>query len=381
MNPRLIPVRSLPHRPGDAWVGIVSGSFGAGHDAAAREIALRLEARGYAVRTWDIVDLMPGLMGRALRGTYLRQIRSAPRSWAWLLGGLERHDRVAGLIARAVSSGSSALLEKVVGDPPVTVVSTHPFASQALGELRASGRLDVPAVTYLTDLSVHRLWVHQSVDLHLALHPLAAAEAEGLGAGTTRVVRPLAPAGFTPARDRAVARERARSTLGLPQDQPLVLVTGGSLGIGDLELAALDVSRTGLALPVVLCGRNEQLRRRLRGMAGVVALDWVDDMRVVYNAVDAVVQNAGGFTSLEARAMDVPTLTYRCIAGHGESNAEALDLAGWVPWVHSQSGLAAALSGALALTRLPRAEEAGLEVVDAMLPAFPLTARLAAATA
>src|SRR4249919_4145417 len=47
-------------------VDIVSGSFGAGHDAAAFAIAHRLHARGFRTRTWDVVDLMPGRLGRAV---------------------------------------------------------------------------------------------------------------------------------------------------------------------------------------------------------------------------------------------------------------------------------------------------------------------------
>jgi len=38
-------------------VDIVSGSFGAGHDAAARQIAQELRSRGFVTRCWDIVDL------------------------------------------------------------------------------------------------------------------------------------------------------------------------------------------------------------------------------------------------------------------------------------------------------------------------------------
>lgn len=72
VSTQVVPGRTSPNgRTG--LVDIVSGSFGAGHDAAAREIALRLEARGYATRTWDIVDLMPGHLGRILRaGTCAR---------------------------------------------------------------------------------------------------------------------------------------------------------------------------------------------------------------------------------------------------------------------------------------------------------------------
>lgn len=370
------PPTSLQRPAPGSVVEIVSGSFGAGHDAAAREIGWRLESRGYTVRHWDVVDLMPGLLGRALRAAYLRQIRSAPSSWGWLLRSLEQHGRTADLIARAVASGANALMDGLAGTTPAAVISTHPFASQALGELRASGRLQAPAVTYLTDMSVHRLWVHEAVDLHLALHDLPAAEAQSLGAGRTTVVRPVVPSGFVPLADRTTGRVLARRALGLPEQAPLALMTGGSLGIGDLVRAAEEVARTGLAVPVVLCGQNDRLRRRLRRLPQVVALGWVDDMRSLYAAVDVVVQNAGGFTSLEARAMGLPTVTYRCIAGHGESNSAALEVAGWAPWIRSVEELAPALGAALAPVspvgvRLGTTLDSGpgLDVVQALFPA------------
>src|ERR671928_11751 len=54
------------------------------------------------------------------------------------------------------------------------VVSTYPGASQVLGALRRRGRLTVPAFTYLTDFSVHTLWVAPGIDAHLAVHPVPA---------------------------------------------------------------------------------------------------------------------------------------------------------------------------------------------------------------
>src|SRR5664279_2156531 len=72
-------------------VDIVSGSFGAGHDAAARQIAQELHSRGFVTRTWDIVDLLPGYLGRALRAGYLRQVQAVPSSWAWVLRMTQKH--------------------------------------------------------------------------------------------------------------------------------------------------------------------------------------------------------------------------------------------------------------------------------------------------
>ncbi len=74
----------------------MSGSFGAGHDAAAREIARRFRERGHDVRVRDIAGLLPRGPGRLLRATAtcLRQIRSAPGSWGWLLDTVAGSDRV-----------------------------------------------------------------------------------------------------------------------------------------------------------------------------------------------------------------------------------------------------------------------------------------------
>lgn len=378
------PLAGTPTRPvplaraagGDGLVDIVSGSFGAGHDAAAREIARRLEARGFATRTWDIVDLMPGAVGRALRAGYLRQVQSLPATWSWTLRTVEAHPSVARGVVRALGMAEPGLL-RLAADRPVAIVSTHPFASQALGRLRQSGRLDVPVVTYLTDMSVHPLWVHPAVDLHLAVHALPAAEARRRGAGHTRVVRPAVPDVFSALAGGRPAPLEARRALGLPLDERLVLVTGGSCGIGDLEAAAADIAATGLAVPVVLCGRNERLRERVGARGPAIPLGWTDDMRTVLDAVDAVVQNSGGFTSLETLAAGVPILTYRTISGHGETNARALDEAGLVPWVRSPEDLADGLRAALATEALapPTAWWGYDDVVDAILSRVPAWVR------
>ena len=73
-------------------------------------------------------------------------------------------------------------------------------------------------------------------------------------------------------------------------------------------------------------------------------MGWVDDMPELIRASDLVVQNAGGLTAAEALASDVPVLTYRCLPGHGRTNAAALDAEGLVPWIRSRDALAQGLS-------------------------------------
>ena len=367
--------------PRTGLVHIVTGSFGAGHDSAAREIALRFEARGYTTRTWDVVDLFPGRLGQLLRASYLAQIQRAPRSWGAVLDHLQPGQTLHALTCRGLEL-THRRLGRVCGagtagrghpTGPDVIVSTHPFASQALGQLRGRGLLATPVITYLTDMSVHPLWVHPAVDLHLAVHEIPAAEARRWG-GRTTVVRPLVPDAYEsgPGSGRADARE-CRRAIGLPVGPRLALLTGGSLGIGELELAARDVADTGLARPVVLCARNDELYERLGRRPEVSRLGWRDDMPRVLRAVDCVVQNSGGFLSLEALAAVRPAVSYRCLPGHGEANAAALESAGLIPWARDARQLEQTL--ARSLTKADHAvgtrhmtNPVGLDIVDAVFP-------------
>jgi processive 1,2-diacylglycerol beta-glucosyltransferase len=330
--------------PGSRVV-VVTGSYGAGHDAAAREIALRLRGIGCAVDTYDVVDLLPARTGRLLKVAYLAQLRHLPGSWEVTLRRLQPGSRTYRLTRQLVGLAGHRLL-RAAADADL-VVSTHPFASQALGRLRVDGDLRCPVVTYLTDASVHPLWVHPGVDLHLAQHDVAADEARRWG-GRTRVVEPLVP---VPARRTSVDRR----DLGLPEGRPLAVLVGGSLGIGELEEAAIDLLGTGRVTPIVACGRNERLRERLDARPGIVALGWRDDLPDLFAVASVVVQNAGGFMSLEAMASGVPLLSYRPVPGHGRANAEALERAGLVPFVRRPGELPAAVDHALtaAASRLP----------------------------
>ena len=322
---------------------------------------------GLRTRTWDIVELMPGRLGSIIRSGYLAQLRSAPWSWRWLLEGIERHDTVMSSVTRALETTERSLLE-IADDKPLRVVSTHPFASQALGHLRGRGLLPCPVTTYLTDMSVHRMWVHPDVDQHLAIHPIPATAARQLDAGGVITVRPAVACRFTPPRDRGeTTRAAARATFALPSDGRLALVTGGSYGIGALLSTARELLETRQVTPIVLCGAKRRLLAQVRRQPGLLGLGWVTDMPELLEAVDVVVQNAGGSTSLEAAAMGVPLITYRSIAGHGVTNAAALHEAGTAIWVRRPEDLGWALAQSLHQGPRRDAEQEGLPSVTGVL--------------
>jgi UDP-N-acetylglucosamine:LPS N-acetylglucosamine transferase len=98
--------------------------------------------------------------------------------------------------------------------------------------------------------------------------------------------------------------------------------------VGRIEETTRVLSDSGRYLPVVLCGQNQRLRRRLNRTGGCVALGWREDVPELMAASYAVVDSASGLTCEEAAAAGVPVICYRPIPGHGLAGARAMARAG-----------------------------------------------------
>jgi UDP-N-acetylglucosamine:LPS N-acetylglucosamine transferase len=318
-----------------ARIAIISASIGGGHDGAAAELARRLAAAGFRVDRRDFLDLLPAGAGQLIAGTYHRMLTLAPPAYQRLYAATEDDERP-GPAVRALLATARRRTLAAIAPGTCAVISTYPGASQVLGALRRSGRLTVPVITYLTDFSVHALWVAAGVDAHLAVHPAPAAEARSRGAATA-VCGPLVDPRFGP--PGPGVRGAARVRFGLPATGLLALLIAGSWGVGEVRQAAADVHATGTAIPVVVCGRNTALAERLRRDGVPYVFEWVTDMPGLMHACDVLVQNAGGLTSLESFAAGLPVAGYRCIPGHGRANAAALDAAGLAVWIRERGEL------------------------------------------
>jgi processive 1,2-diacylglycerol beta-glucosyltransferase len=316
-------------------VVIVSAGVGAGHNGYTRELARRLRERGYVVDQYDFMDLLPGPTGSNAVQLYNRTLNHAP----WIYAGLFHLGTwsATATVTRALLAPARRRLRALLSPDVRAVVSTYSLASQLLGPLRRSGQLRVPAITYVTDFAVHRHWVVPGVDALLAPHPVGAMQARVLGAAANSAIAAgvLVAPGFHP--PTPAEREEARRAFGLPSGR-LALVAAGSWGVGRVAQTAADVAGTGVATPVVVCGRNERLREQL-DRAGVPALGWVDDMPTLMRAVDVLVENAGGLMAMEGMATGLPVATYRPIPGHGYISAATLEQAGVSTWIRRPSAL------------------------------------------
>ncbi|HVW79602.1 MAG TPA: glycosyltransferase [Mycobacteriales bacterium] len=323
---------------------IVSASMGAGHDAAAAALAAQAESEGHVVRTVDLLSMPRHGQGRMLRAFYHAMIAVIPWLYDWSMRTWITHPALFEAITK--NGGRSAdkpLLAEIEEFQPDAIVAVYNLAAQVLGRLRSQRRLTTPVATYVTDPGAHPYWVWSGVDLTLAPMGPTAAALEEMGAEVVKPIAPLIADRYLQPVDRAAARERWE----IAPDARVVLVNGGSWGVGEVVAAARQLTAAA-DLVLVLCGHSQRLARRIGHVPGARAVPWTSDVIGVLASADVVVDNAGGTTCWEALAVGKPTVLYRPIAGHGRLNAEALQQAGLARWATTPADLMAAVRAARA---------------------------------
>lgn len=325
---------------------IVSAAMGGGHTQVARELQRRLEARGFEARVVDMLDFMPVPTGRWLGRLYPWLVNRAPRLYQVVYDVFfvprQRAGERAGIPVRLAVSG---LRRYVRAFRPDVAVSTYPLSALALGQLRAEGDLDCPAVTVITTMSVNNLWLHPAADAELCISTDAAADVERRTGRRAEVCGPvIRPAFQRAAEHRNELRSKVRAQLRIADDAQVALVVTGSMGLaGAAEQAARAIAAHPGWVPVIVCGRNEELCERMRRVEGAVVLGWVQDMTGPMSAADALVDNNCGMGAKEALGLGLPIVTFRPLAGHGRDDAAALARLGLTDVVAEEADLLRAL--------------------------------------
>jgi UDP-N-acetylglucosamine:LPS N-acetylglucosamine transferase len=346
--------------PGDRpRVLIFSCDIGAGHDLPARLLgeAIRERRPGAHVEIVDSLDAAGPIVHKLIRDNSEAMLEHAPRLFDAQYHFVTRVRPVRWIASRlAYRLSRRGFAEAIRVASPDVVVSTYPGANEVLGHMRRRGECPMPLVSAITDLAALRFWAHPRFDLHLIIHAESEREVRELAGPRTRIEHAsgLSDPQFLEPRDQG----EARRDLGLPADGPLVLISGGGWGIGDLEGA----TRVCLAAApdlgaVVLCGTNEALRARLdaafAGEPRVRTEGFTSRMSDYLAAADVLVHSTAGLTVLEAQMRGTHAISYGWGVGHIRDNNRAYRDFGLAEVASTPEELAAALARALASPRSP----------------------------
>jgi len=389
----LVPGAVKRGRKNSATVLFLMSDTGGGHRASAQalEAALLAEIGTSLDLNIELVDIW------TLYGTYPynRQVGAYsffgkhPRFWkalyywySWWPG--RRMDQIWSTL-----TNRRRMAAAIQAHNPDMIVSVHPMTQtvpiNALDAIQRrherARRADLPAraqssgalawrrppfATVVTDLnSAHPMWFHRRADLVFVPSKDLHKRARWFGVPELRIRQHGLPvrkefwqrtlgeketppdAWPTPDAVRALAKAAAKKRLGLDPERPVVLVVMGGDGFGaNLEsmvgrlVARLSLDQTAAQI-VVVCGRNDEMRRKIeakhctpalgsQGSGGgpqlgtrsaqVVALGFVDYMHELMDATDCLLTKAGPGTIAEAAIKALPVVVTSYLPGQEAGN-------------------------------------------------------------
>jgi processive 1,2-diacylglycerol beta-glucosyltransferase len=183
-------------------------------------------------------------------------------------------------------------------------------------------------VGVLTDFVAHRYWAHPKVDLYIAPNEATKDTLVSQGVAPARVKVHGIPVSdrFRRSADKASVYKQ----LGFKPGLPLILVMGGSLGLGPMKSVIRKLDKLPQPFYVVaITGKNEELKERLERRGTKLRhqtriFGFVENIHELMDVAECVVTKPGGITTAECLVKRLPMIIINPIPGQEAKNTEFL---------------------------------------------------------
>lgn len=312
-------------------VTIFSCTYGGGHHRVAEVLAEEFRRLSECdVTVYDYIETFMGHLYNVVSTFfYVGTVRWAPWIWRWFYRTTSdiAYDSFTQRFINGLGKGRLARFLAI--HRPDLVVCTYCVPAGAISELKQAGRTEVPCVTVVTDHAVHSQWIHPHVDLFLVSSEYVRDGVVARGIPAERVLATGIP--IDPRFAAAVDRRDLRRTHGLDPERPVILAM---VGAANLVRGPLDLHRILTELPrpvqiLFVCGRDERLRRAIEALGPaarnpVRVFGYVRDVYELMAISDLMVSKAGGVTTSEALAAELPMIAVSPVPGQEEENLSYL---------------------------------------------------------
>ena len=295
---------------------ILTISNGAGHTSVAKAIAAELrEADTAEAVVLDVAEYMTPLARFTHLTLYLWLVKHLPALWGRIdrYQKRQRHTSPEWYYRR----GCRRLFEVVHGMRPRAIVVTEVGCAEIAALIKRDLALRCLLIAVNGEYDSDRAWIQPEIDVYCTATTQARDELRAYGALSERlrvVGVPLARA-FGRSVSRAHDRADMCGALNLDVNEPIIMVSGGSEGLGGIDavvdrLLRIPECHAGI---VVLAGRNARLRADCEsiglkyGPHRVRVLGWSHDVAALMRAAELMVSKLG-HTFDEALASGLPVV-------------------------------------------------------------------------
>ncbi len=313
---------------------ILSASAGAGHTRAAQALERAFMEMGAAeeVKHVDALEYTTKIFKTIASKAYIDLVNKAPHMLGWFYDVMDKPWKNERLMQAIDMLNTQPLVRLINKYQPDLAVCTHFTPADMISWLKEKKTLTCPLAIVVTDFDIHANWLCRYCDRYFVALDETGVHLEKLGIPADRITVsgiPVDPV-FARRKDKAAMRLKH----GLRQDITTILVSAGGFGVGPVEnliTALLDLQHE--AQIVAVCGKSEELKRKLENLAERVpaghrvtvrVVGYTTDMDEYMAAADMLVGKTGGLTTSEALARDLIMVVVNPIPGQEERNADHL---------------------------------------------------------
>src|SRR6185503_17496513 len=249
---------------------LLSASAGAVHIRAAEAIEKAFneakDADSREVRHLDVLNYTNKLFRHLYSKAYIDLVNKMPEVPGWFYDKLDKPWKNERRRLALDKLNTRPFVKMLREYQPDLIVCTHFLPAEIVSWLKAKERLASRQVIIVTDFDVHAMWLVHHYERYFVAIDEARAYLEVLGIPAGKIMVsgiPIDPV-FAVRKDK----QEMRAKHGLAADRTTILLSAGGFGVGSMEplITALLNLRTRAQI-VAICGRNEELKKRLTKLA------------------------------------------------------------------------------------------------------------------
>jgi processive 1,2-diacylglycerol beta-glucosyltransferase len=313
---------------------ILSASAGAGHIRAAEALEKAFEQSGATreIRHIDVLNYTNKVFRHLYSKAYIDMVNRMPEVMGWLYDHLDKpwkNERRRLALDRLNTRPLIKLLEDY---NPDIAVCTHFLPAEILSWLKAKKRIACKQAIVVTDMDVHAMWLCRHYEQYFVALEETRVHMEKLGIDADKLTVsgiPIDPV-FSLSKDKSAMRLKH----GLSPDKTTILVSAGGFGVGRIEDLFTCLSELQHEAQIVfLCGRNEELKKKLErrsakraadSKASIISVGYTTLMDEYMSASDILLGKPGGLTTSEALSKGLVFVIVNPIPGQEERNSDHL---------------------------------------------------------
>jgi processive 1,2-diacylglycerol beta-glucosyltransferase len=315
---------------------LLSASAGAGHVRAADAIEKAFKevgnGEGREVKHLDILNYTNKVFRHLYSKAYIDLVNNLPEVPGWMYDKLDKPWKNERRRLALDKLNTRPLVKLLREYHPDLIVCTHFLPAEIVSWLKAKERLASRQVIIVTDFDVHAMWLVHHYEHYFVALDESRAYLEALGIPASKITVSGIP--IDPVFAKHKDKQAMRAKHGLQPDRMTILLSAGGFGVGSVDaLIASLLSLKHRVQVVAICGRNEELKKRLTRMAarakadGTVLLKpfgYTKEMDELMTASDIVLGKPGGLTTSEALAKGLVFVIVNPIPGQEERNSDHL---------------------------------------------------------